>query len=79
MYDYDTYYTHIFENFGAISVQAQLHLHFLSACSNKRFICKEMKDYSPRRQINIRKLVGNKLTSDSIMGTEEAIAYTILV
>jgi hypothetical protein len=80
MYDYDTYYKHIYENlFRAISVQTQLHLHFLSAWSNKRFIYKEMKDYSSRRQINIRRLVENKLTGDSRMGTEQAIAYTILV
>jgi predicted acetyltransferase len=75
------YITHIqHENFvRAISVQTQPHLPFLSACGNKRFVYKEMKDYSSRRQMNIRKLVENKLTGDSIMGTEQAVTYSILV
>jgi len=64
--------------FREISVQTQSHLCLLSACSNKRFVYNEMKDYSSRSQMNIRKLVENKLTGDSIMGTEQANTYIIL-
>jgi len=76
-----TYITHIqYENFvRAISVQTQSHLHFLSTYGNKRFVYKGMKDCGSRRQMNIRKLVENKLTGNSKMGTEQAITYTILV
>lgn len=75
------YITHTqYENFvRAISVQTQSHLCFLSARSNKQFVYKEMKDYSWRRQMNIWKPAENKLTGDSIIGTEQAITYTILV
>jgi hypothetical protein len=76
-----TYITHFqYENFvRAISVQTQPHLHFLSTCGNKRLVYKEMKYYSSRRQMNIRKPVENKLTGDSIMGIEQDITYNILV
>ena len=38
-----------------------------------------MQDYSSRRKMNIRKSLENKMTGDSLMGTEQAIKYPILV